>query len=141
MINALRYLAETAKDDGNSKALALSLGLGRHGKKEDTLNLDSMLYLLERLNIEEEFISEVVVNYKDGKDEKMDIAKLKESKLLLFYICKSDRTQVSPRDLLININDAVADKVVTILRHNREVFSDIRQYDGEIGIVRDWNND
>lgn len=140
LIKALLFLAKTAKDDGDSKSLTLSLGMGRHGKKEDTLNIDSMLYLLERLNIEEECISEVRVDYKDGKDEKLDMAKLKESNLLLFYICKCDRTQVSPKDLLDNINDAVADKVIIIIGHNREFFSNIQQYHEEIDIVKNWSS-
>ncbi|MGC4018930.1 MAG: hypothetical protein QM793_06705 [Muricomes sp.] len=141
LTTAFRAFTEVAKDNGESKMLSLTLGLGRNGKKEDTLNLESLLYLFEHINIGAEFVKEIKVKYKDGQDDKMDVAKLKESNMLLSYSCRCEKTQVSPEDLLNNINNAVGDKVLIITRHNREYFANIQQYNGdEFNIVETWNN-
>ncbi len=141
LINAFYTMAESAKNDGNSKTLALTLGLGKHGKKGDTLNLDSMLYLLEHINIGEGFVREIEVKYKDGSSENVDKAKLKNTNMLLSYPCKCEKTQVSPEDLLNNINNAVADKVLMITRHLREHHSNINTYNGNaIEIVKKWDD-
>lgn len=141
LISAFKSIAEVAKNEADSKILSLTLGLGKHGKREDTLNIDSMLYLLESINIGEEFVTEIRVNYKDGSNDKIDVAKLKESQMLLFYQCQCKESQVSPESLLKNINDAVATKVLVITRHIREYFSCVRDYDGEeFNIVNDWDN-
>lgn len=138
---AFRAIAESARNEGNSKVLSLTFGLGKHGKKEDTLDLDSMLYLLEHINIGAEFVKEIKVNYKNGSSDKMDVAKLKDTNMLLFYPCKCDETQVSPENLLNNINDAVADKVIAITRYNREHYENVRIYNGNaIDIVEEWDN-
>ena len=50
ILEAFSNMAEAVKNDINGKTLSLTLGLGRSGKKEDTLDLDSMLYLLENIN-------------------------------------------------------------------------------------------
>lgn len=141
LIAALKSMAESAKNDVESKTLSLTMGLGKTGKKNDTLNLDSMLNLLESINIEEDFVTEIRVNYKDGSDEKIDLARLKQSHLLLYYLCVCKETQVSPESLLGNINAAVAEKVVVITRHNRQYFVNIHQYRGNaFDIVRRWEN-
>ena len=138
---AFQNIAEVAKEDGDSKTLSLTLGLGKHGKKQDTLNLDSMLYLLEQINIGEEFVTEITVNYKNGTQEPTTIARLKKTELILFYYCTCVGTQVSPESLLNNINGAVTDKVVIITRHNDKYFAERRAYEGEeFDIVRKWNN-
>lgn len=140
IIAAVKSIAEVAKYDGESEVLSLKLGLG-HGKKDSTLNLDSMLCLLDNINIEEEFVTEIEVNYKNGYNEKVDVAKLKNSQVLLSYTCRCKGTQVSPENLLSNINDAVADKVLVIARHNREYFVNERNYEGEeLDIIVEWDN-
>ena len=139
---AFRTIAEAARDDGDSKTLSLTLGLGRRGKKGDTLNLESMLHLLDCINLDSDCVSEITVNYKNGADEKIDVARLKESNMLLSYTCHCQESQVSPEDLLRNVNDAVAEKVVTITRHNRDYFANIIVYDREnFDIIVVWNND
>ncbi len=138
---AFQNIAEAAKEDGDSKMLSLTLGLGKHGKREDTLNLDSLLYLLEQINIGEEFVTEITVNYKNGTQEPMSIARLKRTELILFYYCTCVGTQVSPEALLNNINGAVTDKVVIITRHNGKYFAERRAYEGEeFDIVKKWDN-
>ncbi|WP_230397992.1 DUF6731 family protein [Novisyntrophococcus fermenticellae] len=141
LAEAFRAFTEAAKDTGDSKVLSLTLGLGKNGKREDTLNLESLLYLLEHINIGAEFVKEIEVNYKEGREDKIDKAKLKESNLLLSYPCSGVGSQVSPEDLLNNINNAVADKVMIITRHNREYFANMQQYNANgFNIVETWNS-
>lgn len=142
LISAIKYIAETVKDDSDGKTLALTVGLGKHSTKEDSLNLESILYLLENINIAEEFVTEIEVHYKDGRDEKVDVAKLKSSQMLLSYLCKCEETQVSPENLLNNINSAVAERVLMVTRHNRDFFANINEYSGTgFDIVTNWDND
>ena len=47
-----------------------------------------MVQLLEYINIGEDFVREIIVHYKDGKDEKIDKARLKESHSNDYYIYK-----------------------------------------------------
>lgn len=141
MIDAFRHIAEVAKDEGESKTLSLTLGLGKSAKKSDTLNINSMLQFLEHINIVEDFVKEIIVHYKNGRDEKIDQAKLKESNMLLFYLCKSLESQISPECLLGNINDAVADKVLVLTRHNAAYFANVVQYNRDMfDIVTNLNN-
>lgn len=43
-------------------------GLGQGRRKADTLDRESILELLNEINIAEDFVKEIVVNYKDGED-------------------------------------------------------------------------
>lgn len=141
LIDAFKQFTIAAKDEGEGRTLSLTLGLGKNAKKYDTLNINSMLQLLEHINIGEDFVKEIIVHYKNGKDEKIDQARLKESNMLLFYICKSTESQISPECLLGNINNAVADKVMVVVRHNAKYFADRIQYNGDtFEIVGNWNN-
>lgn len=100
-----------------------------------------MLSLLGHINIDDEFVTEIKVNYKDGTDDKIEVAKLKESNVALFYLCKCEETQVSPENLLGNINSAVADKVLIITRHVDEYFRTVINYDMErFDVVETWDN-
>lgn len=137
LASAFQNIAEAAKEDGDSKTLSLTLGLGKHGKRDDTLNLESMLYLLEQINIGADFVTEVTVNYKNGKQEKTTVAKLKNTELILFFYCTCAETQVSPESLLNNINRALEEKVVIITQHNKKYFENRRAYAGEtINIIK-----
>lgn len=139
--SAFKKIAETARDDGNSKSLSLTMGVGKGSKKFDSLNIQSILFLLEQINIDADCVKEITVNYKNGIEDKVDVAKLKNTQMLLFYKCKCDGTQVSPIDLINNINNAVADRVLEIRKHLREYFYNIEPYNGdEISIVTKWDN-
>lgn len=120
----------------------MTLGLGKNAKRYDTLNINSMVQLLEYINIGEDFVREIIVHYKDGKDEKIDKARLKESNMLLFYLCKSEESQISPERLLENVDSAIADKVIIVTRHNAAYFANRIHYEGEaFNVVVNWNNE
>lgn len=131
VISILKNLAETTKNECDGKTLSITIGLGHDGKKDATLNLDSMLGLLNSINVDEEFVSEIVVYYKDGTDEKIETAKLKKESMILSYNCVSDNNQISPSALLENINNAVAEKIISITRYVPLEGQDIISYDGD----------
>lgn len=142
LIKAVKSLANAAKDNGDSKVLSLSLGLGKCSRKSDTLNLESMLNLLDQINIGGDFIKEIEVKYKDGQDERIDVARIKESQMFLWYKCTCEGTQVSPNDLLNNIASAVSDKVTVITRHLRSYYENSTQYIGDdIKINKIWQEE
>jgi hypothetical protein len=142
VLSALRGIAEIAKDEGESKTLSLTLGMGNDKGKDASLNLENLLYLLERLNVNEDFVREIRVYYKNGKDEKIDKARLKQSQILLSYNCRCSGNQVSPQALIDNINAAVEEKVAEIVRAARIHFENIRPCNlEEIQIVANWNNE
>lgn len=140
LINAFKSIAKSAKDDGNSKALSLKLSLGQHSSRKDTLDLDNMLYLLNLINIDADFVKEIKVHYKGKKNEKIETAKLKESNLPLSCTISGKDTQVSPSNLLNNMVTAISDKNPDINRHVNAYFSNTEQYgNAEFNIVEKWN--
>ncbi len=142
LLSAVRGIAEIAKDEGDSKTLSLTLGLGNDKGKGASLNLENLLFLLERLNINEDFVKEITVRYKNGKDQVLDRARLKQTQILLSYNCSCTGNQVSPQVLIDNVNAAVEEKVTEIVRAKRMYFENIRQCDiEEIQIVANWNNE
>lgn len=120
LISAVNKIATEAKDTGDSKTLALTFGLGKNAKRADSLNLESTLELLNTLNINEDFIVEIEAKYANGTDEKVDIAKVKNSEKMLFYICPSINGQVSPALLLESMTNAVSDRMTEILQYMRD---------------------
>lgn len=120
LISAVNKIATEAKDIGDSKTLSLTFGLGKNAKKADTLNLESTLELLNTLNINEDFVVEIEAKYANGTDEKVDLAKVKNSEKMLFYMGPSVNGQVSPTLLLESITNGVMARMSEILQYMRE---------------------
>ena len=140
LMRSFKKIANIAKDEANSKVLALTMGLGIHGKKRDSLNLESMLHLLNQINIGEEFVREIIVSYKNGAEEHVDTAKLKQADRILSYLCKCEGSQISPVNLAENIDSAITEKVINIVQHNNIYYKNIIPYDGGVfEIVKDWH--
>lgn len=140
ILEAFKKIADVAKNETESKTLSLTLGLGKKSNKFDTLNLESMMFLLEHINISSDFVKEIIVNYKDDTMSKIDTAKLKNANVLLSYGCSGVSTQISPEELIKNINTAIAEKVIDITRRNKEYFENKECYDaGMFEIVEHWN--
>lgn len=73
----LKALMEFSKATLESNTFTLTLGLGR--KKNATLDIGALIDLLESINLDANCINEIIVNYRNGPDEKIDIAKLKDN--------------------------------------------------------------
>lgn len=112
----------------------ITIGLG-NTKRDDTLNKDSIMYLLDQINIQSGFVKEISINYKNGASEKMDFAKLKDSNFMLSYTCNCKESQVTPQELLNNFDSAIENKMKYITRHIREFYTDTKQYSGDILII------
>lgn len=84
LIQKIKQLAIAARDIGASKTLTLNLGVG-HSGKDGTLDLESILALLQQINLNGEFVKEISVTYKNGVEERIDKTKLKNATSLLTY--------------------------------------------------------
>ena len=99
----------------------MTLGLGKNAKRADSLNLSSTLELLNTLNIDEDFVVEIEAKYANGTNEKVDLAKVKNSEKILFYICASVKSQVSPELLLKNMTNIVTERMTEILQYTKKI--------------------
>lgn len=88
-----------------SKKLNIEMGLG-YDKKDATMNIECVKDLLTRINIDENFVKEIIVRYKNNKDEKIDTAKLKETFIVLrtFFPTKGN---LAPDYLLYNCKEKI----------------------------------
>lgn len=129
LLEAFRNFTETAQSEGDSRLLSLKMSLG-HTRRDATLNKDSILYLLEQINIDSGFVKEIRVDYKNGTNEKLDFATLKDTKLLLSHNCTCAGSQVSPQELLNNFDSAIENRVREITSHMRVFDQDKEQYTG-----------
>ena len=135
LLESFRKFAEAAHSEGDSRLLSLKMSLG-HTRRDATLNKDSILYLLEQINIDSGFVKEIRVDYKHGTEEKLDFATLKDTKLLLSHNCTCVGSQVAPQELLNNFDGAIENRIREITSHMRVFNQDKRQYDGgDIHIV------
>lgn len=134
LVDSFKNFANTVKTVGDSRRLDITIGLG-NTKRDDTLNKDSIMYLLDQINIQSGFVKEISINYKNGASEKMDFAKLKDSNFMLSYTCNCKESQVTPQELLNNFDSAIENKMKYITRHIREFYTDTKQYSGDILII------
>lgn len=135
LVEAFRNFAETAHSEGDSRLLSLKMSLG-HTRRDATLNKESILYLIEQINIDSGFVKEIRVDYKNGTEEKLDFATLKDTKLLLSHNCTCAGSQVAPQELLNNFDGAIENRIREITSHMRVFNQDKRQYaGGDIYIV------
>lgn len=130
LVDSFKNFANTVKTVGDSRRLDITIGLG-NTKRDDTLNKDSILYLLDQINIQSGFVKEISINYKNGASERMDFAKLKDSDFMLSYTCNSKESQVTPQELLNNFDLAIENKMKYIIGHSRKFYFDRRQYTGD----------
>lgn len=95
-----------SKEIVNGKTFTITLGLGQSAKKEDTLSLDSILELLEEINIASDVVKEVYVNYKNNEQKKVQLARLKQSSIIVSHDYPKGLSQIGPEYLLNNADEA-----------------------------------
>ncbi|MDL2219133.1 hypothetical protein LJC04_02175 [Ruminococcaceae bacterium OttesenSCG-928-O06] len=81
---AIKRLANASKDV-NGRTFNIHLGLGQSGSRSDTLDYDSILALIDQLDIDSNLIKEIEVRYRNGEREPIDTAKLKNSSVQVFH--------------------------------------------------------
>lgn len=102
-----QQIANLTRDDFGSNFLTLSFGLGKRSKK--SMTKDAVLDLIYKLRLDSDMIREITVKCKKDSEEKIELAKLKESQF----------------DLSLNIS---ADGMDYILAHADDFF-DARRKD------------
>lgn len=109
LLEKIKQLATAARDVGASKTLTLNLGVG-HSGKDGTLDLESILSLLHQINLNEDFVKEISVTYKNGDEEKIDKTKLKNATSILCYQFPVSSTNLSSEYLQNNFYLAIREK-------------------------------
>lgn len=138
-------LAETLKDVScqtketlGSKTLNLNFGIG-HGKADGTLRLESVLDLLSRININGDFVKEITVKYKNNKEDKIALARLKESSIELREKLQI-KDNIGPEYLLNNCMDVFDSKRKLCYDTIRAKFSNrFIAYWEQKDIVKEWD--
>lgn len=95
-----------AKTSGGSKKLTLTMNLGK-GKKSETLDVNEILSLLNAINIDQTFVTEITVHYMNGEKEKVSEAKLKNSSIIVFHPFATTENQISPEFLINHMTTAI----------------------------------
>lgn len=108
----LKALMEFSKTTLESNTFTLTLGLGK--KKKATLDIGVLIDLLESINLDANCINEIAVNYRNGPDEKIDIAKLKDSTAVLKIFFPIQGTQLGTEYILNNMDE--------LLRNERQKY-------------------
>ena len=70
-------IADLTRDDFGSNFMTLSFGLGKRSKK--SMTKDAVLDLIYKLRLDSDMIREIAVKCKKDSEEKIEVAKLKES--------------------------------------------------------------
>lgn len=104
----LKALAEFSKNALESNTFTLTLGLGR--KKRATLDIGALLELLESINLDAGCINEITVNYRNRPDEKIDVARLKDSTAALKVYFPIQGTQLGTEYILNNMDEVLRDE-------------------------------
>ena len=106
----LEMLSQSARQDIQSEQMSIHWGFGRDSKHNDSLNLDSLLFLFESLNISSDVVQEINVKYRRGEEVSYDLAKLKNSNILLTHNFRLKGNYISPEYLLNNCVEAFVEK-------------------------------
>lgn len=115
----LKALMEFSKTTLESNTFTLTIGLGR--KKKATLDIGALVELLESINLDANCINEIAVNYRNGPDEKIDIARLKDNTTVLKIIFPIQGTQLGAEYVLNNMDE--------VLRNERQkYYSQVEEY-------------
>lgn len=109
--NIIKSLAHNSKYDIGSEKLGLVLSV-ENSRGVTCLESEKILNIIDNLNMSTDFISEVEVKYIDNQVNKIDIAKLKNSNIILYYNFQIKDKELGSEYLLHN-----ADKVFTDIRN------------------------
>lgn len=99
----LKALLQYSKSTLESNTFTLTLGLGR--KKNASLDMGALIDLLDSINLDANCISEIAVNYRNGPNEKIDVAKLRNSNAILKIFFPITGTQLGAEYILNNMDE------------------------------------
>jgi len=133
----LKALMEFSKTTLESNTFTLTLGLGR--KKKATLDIGALVELLESINLDANCINEIAVNYRNGPDEKIDIAKLKDSTAVLKIYFPIQGTQLGTEYILNNMDEILRSERQKYYPQVEEYFSSVIEIGEDYEIDKIWD--
>ena len=127
----LKALMEFSKMTLESNTFTLTLGLGR--KKKASLDIGALIDLLDSINLDANCINEIAVNYRNGSDEKIDIAKLKDSTTVLKIYFPIQGTQLGTGYILNNMDEILRNERQKYYSQVEEYFSNVAEIGEDYG--------
>ena len=104
-------IADLTRDDFGSNFMTLSFGLGKRSKK--SMTKDAVLDLIYKLRLDSDMIREIAVKCKKDSEEKIEVAKLKESQFDLslnisgdgmdYILAHADDFSMREEKIIINV--------------------------------------
>ena len=134
----LKALMEFSKTKLESNTFTLTLGLGK--KKKATLDIGALMELLESINLDANCIEEITVNYRNRPDEKIDIAKLKDSTAVLKIFFPLKGTQLAPKYIQINMDEILRNERPKYYAQVDEYFSNATEIGEDYEINKIWDD-
>ena len=132
----LKALMEFSKTTLESNTFTLTLGLGK--KKKATLDIGALIELLESINLDANCIDEIAVNYRNKPDEKIDIAKLKDSTAVLKIFFPIKGTQLGTEYILNNMDEILRNERQKYYSQVKEHFLNATDYGDDYEINKFW---
>ena len=120
IFRALLGIAKVTKDEINGNLFSITIGIGR--TKKESLTIEAVCDLIKRLEINNDYIHEVVVNYKNNRTEKIEIGKLKSS-LDLQVSFPTDVKELSSDYLLEHANEYIEANRNKIIRQRDQILN------------------
>lgn len=132
----LQALMEYSKTTLESNTFTLTLGLGK--KKRASLDIGALINLLESINLDASCINEITVNYRNRPDEKIDIAKLRDSTAILKIYFPIQSTQLGNEYILNNMDEMLRDERQKYYRQVADHFAAATEIGDDYEICRLW---
>lgn len=107
--NCFKMLSQISKNDLGSEKLGLVLSV-QQSRGVTCLEYEKIINIIDNLNMNTEFISEIKVKYIDNKTERINIANLKNSNVILNYNFEIKDKGLGSEYLLHNADDAFSNK-------------------------------
>lgn len=117
-----------SKESLESRTFTVTIGLGR--KKNASLDKDSLLELLDSINIDADCIKEIYVNYKDNTSTKIDTARLKENNVIYKVCFDITTSRLSSEYIKVNLEEKLTNERGKYYRQVNEYFSSAAELGG-----------
>ena len=119
LLDNLKSLLSEGEEQIKGRGLEITFNVGR-GSHTESLRLDSVLSLLEQINIDASCVTEISAHYKDSSSEKVELARLKNQSIMLRTSVRGNHRQISPELLLHNSEDLLEARRNTYMPALRE---------------------
>lgn len=100
---SLNKMFNNCRDDLDTQKIRVKMSVGR--KKEDTMNVESVRNLLASMDLDNDSLSQVIIEYKNGETEKKKPAYLRNTNILLKDTFPLKENYINPMYLLNNCED------------------------------------